>query len=348
MFDGKIDLSDFDKVNLNYGGKITGKKMFELRFILFFFIYIIIIVSLSVILYKKKEELNQKSYALSQRIQESAYLQRNITSLSLLEKEEQEKINERKEQIEKIKQELDPKKINYENLLQEYKQKEEQRNILEKKSASLSLQLKTETELEDVYQQKISSLNNLLSSLKKEYQKLLEQNKNEENDDNHFFIDSSKIINEKESENIKQMINCEIKEKCFDFKKNGFDSKKFHDQCDGSGILVLLETENKERIGAISSVSFDGNQKKQDPRSALFNIDDQKFYILADSEYFTIICDQQKFPQFGNDFIISNDGTFINNFPYYYGDKIFDERDDLSQEEESKIIAMEIYKVDVI
>ena len=68
-----------------------------------------------------------------------------------------------------------------------------QRDNLEKKSTSLSVQLKTEYELKEVYNQKISSLNTLLSNLKIEYNKLQEQKGNKDEDKSD--IKKSEIIN---------------------------------------------------------------------------------------------------------------------------------------------------------
>ena len=165
----------------------------------------------------------------------------------------------------------------------------------------MNAQLKTEIELKDVYNQKISSLTTLLESLKKEYDKLLEQKEDKKEDEDNLNIENSNIINSIEAFNVEKTIKGKITKKCFDGNGDNYNPKIFHEKCDGSPLLILLKTDNNERIGAFTKVSFEGLEIKRDPSTALFNIDQGKFYPLANPEISTIVCDPNELPQFGPD-----------------------------------------------
>ena len=91
-------------------------------------------------------------------------------------------LNKFKNQINVIRKDIYDVKNKEERAKMENKDIINQRDDLEKKSASLSVQLKKEYELKDVYDQKISSLTVLLDNLKIEYNKLIEQNGGENQD----------------------------------------------------------------------------------------------------------------------------------------------------------------------
>ena len=220
----------------------------------------------------------------------------------------------------------------------------EQRNKLEEESADLSQKLKTEMELKDVYAQKISSLNTLLESLKKEFEKLQEQKGGQKEEPS---IESSNIISSIEAMQIEKMFKVEIKEKCFDGIEDKFDPETFHKRCDKNSVLVLLKTDRNERIGAFTKASFDGFEIKRDPSSALFNIDKGDYYPLANPEYTSIVCDPNELPQFGADLKIKSNGQGINSFPCNYGDKNENVLEDLTKKEVFKIENLEIYTVEL-
>ena len=221
-----------------------------------------------------------------------------------------------------------------------------EKDKLEKQGTNLNTQLKTEIELKDVYNQKISSLTNLLESLKKEYAKLLEQ-KDKKDDEDNLNIKNSNIINSIEAYNIEKTIKGKITQKCFDGKDDNFNPIIFHEKCDGSPLLVLLKTDNKERIGAFTKVSFEGSELKKDPSSALFNIDQGKFYALANPQIPAIFCDPNSLPQFGADLQIKSNGQGINSFPFNYGDKDINYMEELTKNMAFQIENLEIYKVDL-
>ena len=44
MFDGKIDFMDFNKIKINYGGKLTCRKIFKGKYIIFLIISFICLI----------------------------------------------------------------------------------------------------------------------------------------------------------------------------------------------------------------------------------------------------------------------------------------------------------------
>ena len=223
----------------------------------------------------------------------------------------------------------------------------EERDKFEKQNTALSTQLKTEMELKEVYLQKISSLTTLLESLKVEYEKLLEQKSGNTDDDDPLSVKNSKIINAIEAASIEKKIKGTITEKCFDGVEDKFNPEIFHNKCDKSPIVILVKTDSKERIGAFTQVSSEGLEIKRDTSSVIFNIDNGKYYSLANPEYFTVVCDPNELPQFGVDFQIKSNGQGINSFPFNYGDKNINTSEELTKNNVFLIENLEIYKVNL-
>jgi hypothetical protein len=219
-----------------------------------------------------------------------------------------------------------------------------QRDNLEKKSTSLSAQLKTEYELKEVYNQKISSLNTLLSNLKIEYNKLQEQKGNKDEDKSD--IKKSEIINSIEAFDIEKKTKGIIIDKCFDGPKNNYSPEIFHEKCDKSPLLLLIKTEDNKRLGAFIQVSSDGLEIKKDIHSFLINIDESKYFNLASEDYTTIVCDPKELPQLGVDLKLKTNGQGIVYFPYHYG-KSIDTKKDFYMENQFNIAKLEIYKVKI-
>ena len=46
MFDGKIDFMDLNKIKINYGGKLTCRKIFKKKYIIFLIVSVIILIVL--------------------------------------------------------------------------------------------------------------------------------------------------------------------------------------------------------------------------------------------------------------------------------------------------------------
>ena len=342
MFDGKIDFMDFNKIKINYGGKFTCRKIFKRKYIIFLIIAmlcLIFLVSLYTIKNRKitgytieKKEIESKTEEIDEKItimknknsEQELTLSKIHTNINILQNEIKMK-NKDKQNAQKMKEEISAEK-----------------EKLEKQNATLSSQLKKETELKEVYEQRISSLKALLSSLKTEYEKLLEQKDESKDEDT---IKKSKIINQIEAYGIEKSIKGTIGKKCFDGGNDNFNPVIFHEKCDGNAVLVLLKTDNNERIGAFTQVSFEGLEIKRDPSTLLFNIDKGTSYELASSEYSTIVCDPNELPQFGVDLQIKSNGQGINSFPFNYGNKNKNTAEELTKNHVFQIINLEIYKV---
>ena len=59
MFDGKIDFMDFNKIKINYGGKLTCRKIFKKKYIIFLILSaILLIVLISLYTVKNNKELS--------------------------------------------------------------------------------------------------------------------------------------------------------------------------------------------------------------------------------------------------------------------------------------------------
>ena len=343
MFDGKIDFMDFNKIKINYGGKLTCRKIFKRKYIIYLVISMLCLIFLISLYTIKNNKIKGATMEIKEIVTKNDEMSEKINSLRTQNIQEEMKLSESQSQNSIIKNELsmlntkekNTKKTNLELLSEKEK--------LEKQSASLNTQLKTETELKEVYEQKISSLTTLLESLEKEYEKLLEQ-KSETKEEK--TIENSKIINQIEAYGLEKTIKGTIGKKCFDGVENNFSPKIFHEKCDGSAVLVLIKTENNERIGAFSKVSFEGSETKNDPSSILFNIDKGKHFELGSSEYSTIVCDPNELPQFGDDLQIKSNQQGINKFPSYYGNKNKNKAEELTNNYFFKIENLEIYKIE--
>ena len=345
MFDGKIDFMDFNKIKINYGGKLTCRKIFRRKYIIFLVISIIILIVLVSFLITQNKKITGISIEIKSFEKDIENIDKDINEMKNKNMEEEINLSNIQNDIEIMKKEIREKNIKQ----QEYQKKNDEiikeRDDLEKKSTSLSIQLKTEMDLKEVYDQKNTSLTTLLESLKIEYEKLLEQKGGKK--DNDLSIKISQIITESEYAVIQDNLNIKgtTEKKCFDGVENNFNPFIFHEQCDRSAILLLIKTDNNERIGAFTRVSFEGTEIKQDPSAVLFNIDKNKYYNLANSEYPTIVCNPDELPQFARDLEIKSNGQGINSFPINYGDIYNNYSQELTKDHIFNIDNLEVYKI---
>jgi len=344
MFDGKIDFMDFNKIKINYGGKLTCRKVFKKKYLLFLIFSIILIIILIYFYANKKKQISDITILMKELEKEKSQIENNLNILSTQKLEGEMNLNKLENEINIMSEDVNQVEKRKKTIEDQNSQIISQKKELENESTSLSQKLKTETELKDVYDQKISSLNTLLESLKKEYEKLLEQKGGQKKES---VIESSNIINSIEAMQIEKVFKGTISEKCFDGNEDNFDPDTFHKRCDKSPVLVLIKTDNDERIGAFTKASFDGLEIKRDISSALFNIDSGKYYPLASPEYTTIVCDPNELPQFGVDLKIKSNRQGISSFPLNYGDKNSNEPEDLTKNKVFKIENLEIYKVEL-
>ena len=343
MFDGKIDFMDFNKIKINYGGKLTCRKIFKKKYIIFLIISVIILIVLISLYTVKNNKIIEIQKDIKNLEDEKSKLENNYISIKNKNNNEEMTLNQNKNEINVLKNQINDISSKEEKTKEENKNIIKQRDDLEKQSSALSLQLKEEYEMKNVYDQKISSLTTLLSNLKIEYNKLIEK-KGE--DENKPAIKSSAIINPQEAFNIESKIKGEISDKCFDGNENNYSPEIFHEKCDKSPLLILIKTETKKRIGAFIKVSSDGLEIKKDLSSALINIDDNKYFYVQNDEYTTIVCDPKQLPQIGLDLKIMTNGQGRNMFPFHYG-KSSNAKKDFYEGENFNIENLEIYKVKI-
>jgi hypothetical protein len=341
MFDGKIDFMDFNKIKINYGGKLTCRKIFKKKYIIFLIISVIILIVLISLYTVKNNKIIEIQKDIKNLEDEKSKLENNYISIKNKNNNEEMTLNQNKNEINVLKNQINDISSKEEKTKEENKNIIKQRDDLEKQSSALSLQLKEEYEMKNVYDQKISSLTTLLSNLKIEYNKLIEK-KGE--DENKPAIKSSAIVNPQEAFNIESKIKGEISDKCFDGNENNYSPEIFHEKCDKSPLLILIKTETKKRIGAFIKVSSDGLEIKKDLSSALINIDDNKYFYVQNDEYTTIVCDPKQLPQIGLDLKIMTNGQGRNMFPFHYG-KNTDSNKDFYKSNNINIQNLEIYKV---
>ena len=342
MFDGKIDFMDFNKIKINYGGKLTCRKIFKKKYIIFLIVSVIILIVLISLYTVKNKNIITAEVDLKGFEEQKSQLESSYNLLKNKNQEEEMNLNKFKNQINVIKKDIYDIRNKEERAKMENKDIINQRDDLEKKSASLSVQLKSEFELKDVYDQKLSSLTVLLDNLKIEYNKLVEQNGGENQDKSD--IKSSKIVNSIEAFEIAKKIKGTIADKCFDGPENNYSAKIFHEKCDKSALLILIKTDDSKRLGAFIKVSSDGLEIKKDSDSCLINIDESKYFYVASTDYTTIVCDPNELPQLGVDLQIKKNGKAINMFPFHYG-KNTDSNKDFYQNNNISIQNLEIYKV---
>lgn len=342
MFDGKIDFMDFNKIKINYGGKLTCRKIFKKKYIIFLILSIIALIILITIFTVKNKKILTTQADIQDLENQKSNLENSFNLVKVKNNEQEMELNKYKNQINILLNDNKDLNDKEDKAKKENKDTITQRDDLEKRSTTLSLQLKTEYDLKDVYEQKISSLQILLDNLKIEYNKLKEQKEQ----DDKSGIKTSKIIVPFEAFLIEKEMKGTIKDKCFDSSGNNYSPTIFHEKCDKSPLLILIKTESNRRIGAYIKVSSDGSEIKKDLDSFLVNIDTNKYFHLGSDNYVTIVCDPNKLPQIGLDLTIQEDGQGMSRFPSHYG-KETDSQKDFCEEQNFKIENLEIYKVSI-
>ena len=339
MFDGKIDFMDFNKIKINYGGKLTCRKIFKKKYIIFLIASVIILIVLISLYTVKNNNIITTQVDIKNFEERKSKLDSNYILVKNKNQEEEMNLNQYKNQINTIRKEISEIKSKEEKIKKENLNIKTQRDDLEKKSTSLSIELKTQYELKEVNEKKLSSLTVLLDNLKIEYNKLVEQKGGEKEG-----IEVSKIISPLEAFGIEKKIKGSIGEKCFDGQENNYDPKLFHENCDKSPLLILIKTEDDSRLGAFIKVSSEGFEIKKDFDSALINIDAGKYFYVGSKDYTTIICDPNELPQIGLDLQIKKNGEGVNLFPFHYGKKT-DSNQEFYGKNNFKIKNLEIFKV---
>ncbi len=305
-----IDFSDFNKISIEHNTRC--RKFTKHKFTIFSIISIILLIILIIIFISKNIQINEKEQ-----------------ELPIKEKEKEKIINDL---------------IILNNNLTE----------LEEKNASISYYTylfvqakKANLEIADLKKAK----NNLENNEKIKLQKIIDEKNNLKNIISNKLSDCSK-----ENSNIKMDINnfekktkSEILNRCYDSIVYGFDPVKYHTNCDGWPLLILIKTKNGENIGAYITKSIEGEKNIQDDNSMLINFDTFSFYSfkkdIAPAEY-PIYCSQNNFTRFANDLIIYSNGKGESSFPDCYGISEGKEGD-LFKDKSFEIDILEVYKLNI-
>ena len=160
---------------------------------------------------------------------------------------------------------------------------------------------------------------------------------------NGLSINNSNILTNLDE--FKSLTKAEIKNKCYDSIVYDFNINKFHDNCDGYPLLILIKSKSGEKIGAFTSITNEGIKNVTDEKSMLINFDKNEYFFndKENKECF-VYSHIDEFPKFGKDFVIYRDGRgeILGNNCYKINgnNNIY-----LMEEKKFEIDIMEIYKL---
>ena len=160
---------------------------------------------------------------------------------------------------------------------------------------------------------------------------------------NNLSLNNSNIITNLDQ--FQTLTNTEIKNKCYDSGIYEFNINKFHENCDGYPLLILIKMHNGEKIGAFTSITNEGIKNVTDEKSLLINFDKNEYFTLdKENKECFVYSHFDKFPKFGNDLTIYQNGKGI-----YLGNKCYklngENNKILIEEKDFEIDYMEVYKV---
>ena len=160
---------------------------------------------------------------------------------------------------------------------------------------------------------------------------------------NGLSINNSNILTNLDE--FKSLTKAEIKNKCYDSIVYDFNINKFHDNCDGYPLLILIKIKSGGKIGAFTSITNEGIKNVTDEKSMLINFDKNEYFFndKENKECF-VYSHIDEFPKFGKDFVIYRDGRgeILGNNCYKINgnNNIY-----LMEEKKFEIDIMEIYKL---
>lgn len=306
--DKSLEFSDFHKIG---GEPHTSKwrKITKHKFIIFFILSIIILIILIIVYADKNKKSNDKDEIFSKKENELKQLKLNISN----NLDDKNNIN---------------KDLNF------FEECLNQAEIYKEKNQTFLNSLNEEKD-------NLSSLKSILMEILDKVYTIEEKKEGL----NNRKINSSKVykdLNKFESLTLKK-----VKNKCYDSIVYDFSPKMFHENCDGSPILILIKAKNDERIGAYTSISSEGYQNNKDDESMIINFDNDNYFKYSQeaTNKFPIYCNPDNFTRFGDDLIIYNDGKVESNFPNCYGINE-GKQEDFIKEKKFEIDILEVYKVE--
>ena len=330
MSTNTIDFSEFNKIQVQHTSRC--RKFTKHKFAISLILIVILNITLTIILVYKNNKYDKKFSELSVKkgtlneieskilkiINQTSGAQTNLTTI----------LNDisKDTDIDKIKSEYMKVDNEYDKILYT-------RNDLLAKKEYITNQInyKTQNLKENELISDIKQKNNLLEKIKNRLEDLSISNSN-------ILIDSNSFESYTETE---------ILNKCYDSVVYGFHVNKFHENCDGYPLLIMIKTKNGENIGAFTSKSNDGIRNIVDEDSILINFDKNKYFMnkLDENNECYVYCNIDEFPRFGNDLIIYRDGHGESKFPSCYNIIGQNKKSDFISQENFDIDIMEVYRI---
>lgn len=330
-----IDFSDFSKIKIENKTKCRKfTKITKYKFALFSSFMIIIIIILIISLIYNNNQYNKKTKELSK-------IKNNINEInSKILAIENKTIEAESNLILLINElalnniELEILKTKYTNISNIKDNLNYNKNELFAKKEYLINQIinKQKCLKEDELELEIKEKQNILKKLKERFQDLTIKN-------------SNILLNYEYYEYFENFTKTKIIKKCYDSEVYGFHVNRFHDNCDGYPLLIVIKTKNDKKIGAFTSITNEGIKHIVDEKSILINFDKNNYYLYENNNCY-VYSDIDQFPRFGNDLIIYRDGHGESKFPECYSMNGRSDKEDFI-EEIFNIDIMEIYAVDI-
>ena len=327
--DLNLNFSNYSEIQTEQ--KEQPSKISRHKFSILAIIFSVIIIILIIVIVYRKKQLKEKEEKLFEFNKSLIEIKSNITNLEL--KINNEKISKNNlinnisftnNEISNIQSEYDMKKAAYYQLLYNKNDLLANQEFINNKIENFQKFSKEEDLKLEIFQK------NFL------YQKMLQRF-----DD--LSINNSNIITDLSE--FKLLTNSEILTKCYDSIVYDFNINRFHENCDGYPLLILIKTETSEKIGAFTSLTNEGIKKINDEKSMLINFNHNEYFLIdKNNEECYVYSHFDEFPKFGNDLIIHTNGTgeILTNNCYKIND---DNNKNLLDEKKFGIEIMEIYKI---
>ena len=327
--DININFSNYSKIQTET--KPQPSKISQHKFSIVSIIFSVLIIILIIVVVYRNKQLKVKEEKFSEIDNELNGIKSNITNLEKkINNEEISKnhlinnISYTNNEISNIKHEYDIMKSSYNNLIYNKNDLIAHKEFINNKKDYIQKCLKEEYLKSEMLEK------NFL------YQKMFQRFSD-------LSINNSNII--KDLSQFKLLTNSEILTKCYDSVVYDFNINRFHENCDGYPLLILIKTKTGQKIGAYTSMTNDGIKKIYDEKSMLINFDKNEYFLNDNNnEECYVYSHFDEFPKFGNDLIIHANGTGEISQNYCYKIK-GDNSKNLSEEKKFEIEIMEIYRI---
>ena len=327
--DININFSNYSKIQTET--KPQPSKISQHKFSIISIIFSILIIILIIVVVYRNKQLKVKEEKFSEIDNELNGIKSNITNLEKkINNEEISKnhlinnISYTNNEISNIQHEYDIMKSSYNNLIYNKNDLIAHKEFINNKKDYIQKCLKEEYLKSEMLEK------NFL------YQKMFQRFSD-------LSINNSNII--KDLSQFKLLTNSEILTKCYDSVVYDFNINRFHENCDGYPLLILIKTKTGQKIGAYTSMTNEGIKKIYDEKSMLINFDKNEYFLNDNNnEECYVYSHFDEFPKFGNDLIIHANGTGEISQNYCYKIK-GDNSKNLSEEKKFEIEIMEIYRI---